>query len=68
MKKDIYVVVCERDLPNDIKRYKDFKTQEIVMETTPEAYSLEVAKKRAESLNGRYGKTRIAKLVFIDEV
>lgn len=64
--KNIYVVVCERDMP-DTGKYKDQITEAIVMETTMSGSSIESATLKIKSLQGRYGKCRIAKLVFIDE-
>lgn len=62
---DIYVVFCERDLP-DKEKYDGYMTQGIVMETTLDRSGIDDANEKIKSLNGQYGKTRIAKLVFID--
>ena len=59
---DIYVVVAERDnYVNDEGPY-----QPIVFETHVEGATLEKAKERIAHLKGRYGKTSIAKLCFVN--
>ena len=53
---DIYVVVIE----------DGGMGEELVLETETQHASLEKAQARAENLKSSYGKTRIARLVFID--
>jgi len=53
---DIYVVVIE----------DGGMGEELVLETETQRASLEKAQARAENLKSSYGKTRIARLVFID--
>lgn len=64
-KKDIYVLVCERDGPDD----NEFtKNRPIVMEEYADHENpLEAVCERQVRIGDRFGKTRIAKLVFIDE-
>lgn len=59
---EIYVIVCEHDGFND--------SQPIVLETSLDEISCtkDAALRRANAIEGRYGKTRIAKLVFDDDL
>jgi hypothetical protein len=63
---DYYVVVLDHDMPLSSKRHVDDKGA-LVMEQYLADADLESIKKRAEFLSKRYGKCRIAKLVFIEE-
>lgn len=62
--EEIYVLVCERDT------YEPrFDSRAIVMEQSAEQgdASLEAIKARQKYIGDKYGKTRIAKLQFIEE-
>ena len=63
---DIYVFTIENDCPQ-VEGSKRSQGTAIVWETYLSKSSLEETKARIKSLNGRYGKCRIAKLQFIDE-
>jgi hypothetical protein len=65
---DYYVVVADNDQPITIggKRHAD-DGGALVFEQYLANADLESIKKSAEFLSKRYGKCRIAKLVFIDE-
>jgi hypothetical protein len=71
MSDDIYVVVAENNLPIKISSsdsdepFYDDKGP-IVFEQYTRGASLNEAKYKAWQFQGKYGKTRIAKLVFID--
>ncbi len=60
---DMYVVVSESDLYADDQRPKN----PIAFETYLKKATFEDAEAFRDRLNGRYGKTRIARLVFVDE-
>lgn len=62
MEQDIYVVVTERDT-----RVPGPDSKPIVFEQNVDNASLDAAKMRQLALCGAYGKTRIAKLVFVDD-
>ena len=59
---EIYVVVTERDTVEP-----EANSVPAIMETDASKATIEMARKRVAAFGGRYGKTRIAKLVFIDE-
>jgi hypothetical protein len=65
---DIYVVVADNDQAHNISgvEYYD-KDGPLVFEQYIKTASLDNAKARINSLNGRYGKCRIAKLEFVEE-
>ena len=61
--KDVYVVCAERDGFNP----DDSRNQPIAWETLLDRASLIETRRHQQKLGNRYGKTRIAKLVFLDE-
>ncbi len=67
-KDDIHVVVAENDRPVRISG-KEFIDDggPLVFEQYTRTADLESIKKRKKQMERRYGKCRIAKLVFIDE-
>lgn len=65
---DIYVVVADNDQSRSISGVKYYdKDGPLVFEQYVKMASLENAKARINSLNGRHGKCRIAKLEFVEE-
>jgi len=62
--KDIYVVVAKNNLIDPIHG-KD-ENGEIIFETYTKDATLEKAKEKIKILNNRYGKCRIAKVIFLD--
>lgn len=65
---DYYVVVCDNDMPITIRGNKHFDDDgALVFEQYLKNADLESVKKRAEFISQRYGKCRLAKLVFVDE-
>jgi hypothetical protein len=66
MSDDIYVIVADNDKTVKIGK-RDFKDDGgiLVFEQYVNESSLEKVKKRIEYFGGRYGKCRIAKLVFV---
>jgi len=67
---DIYVVVAENNLPiKSIGSDENFYDNKgpIVFEQYIKDASLKNAIKKSSELSGRYGKTRVAKLVFLDK-
>ena len=69
MNKELYVLVSEHDIGNIDPLLKDHIARPIVWEQYLDqgAASLENIRKRKECLGDRYGKTRIARLKFLDE-
>ena len=67
MSKEIYVLVCERDLP--IGSYPDDDPRPLVMEQYIDGdhASLDSAKSFRDRLGGRYGNVWIARLEFVDD-
>jgi len=59
--QEIYVVVAERDT-YDVRE----DSRPIVFETCTDTATLENAQSLRDRVGNRYGKTRIAKLQFID--
>ena len=62
MKTDIYVLVSERDT-YDVRP----DSMSIIHEQYVDKASFEEVKARQASLGNRYGTTRIARLVFVDD-
>ena len=62
-------MVFENDKPINIRNFSHIDDGgPIVMETYTKESSYKAAINKIDRFNGKYGKTRIAKLVFIDEV
>jgi len=64
MEQDIYVVVCERDTYEPRTDSRPIVFEQFIDD---KSCSLRERKKFVNSLGSKYGKKRIAKLVFIDE-
>jgi len=66
--EDRYVVVCESDIDRKyLKENPDYKPAPIVFETFLTGATMERAETFQKRLAGKYGKSYIAKLVFIEK-
>lgn len=61
---DIHVLVCERDENESTPRSRPIILEQYI---DGDSASLERVKALQDKIGGRYGKTRIAKIFFIDE-
>lgn len=62
-----YVVVSERDCSVSMEKKLKVKSSPIIWETMLDCASLEEAKERARGYGDRFGKIKIARLVFVED-